>query len=259
MEQGIKLCDKVITLRKEKGLSQEQLADYLGVSRQSVSKWEADQSTPSLDKIIQIADIFGVSVDYLVRENVTSEEKNKTVVTTLDDVSVMQQLDEIKHLMKQEDLYEYKSEKTLFGLPLVHVKVSRSGRPTVAKGILAVGTLAFGIFSLGIFSIGLFALGVISIGLLLSFGAVGIGGLTFGGVAIGVVAIGGLSIGIYSFGGAAIATNIAVGGYASGNIALGDEVRGAHQFHISDYDPAILKQTIKEQYPRIAKFILRFF
>lgn len=64
------LADKIIDLRKKNGLSQEQLAAKLGVSRQSVSKWEGAQSTPDMDKILKLADLFGVSTDYLLRDEV---------------------------------------------------------------------------------------------------------------------------------------------------------------------------------------------
>ena len=62
------LAEKILSLRTEKGMSQDDLAEQLGVSRQSVSKWETAQSTPDLDKIIKLADLFGVSVDQLVRD-----------------------------------------------------------------------------------------------------------------------------------------------------------------------------------------------
>ncbi len=62
------LAEKILSLRTERGLSQEDLAAKLEVSRQSVSKWETGQSVPDLDKIIKLADLFGVSVDELVRE-----------------------------------------------------------------------------------------------------------------------------------------------------------------------------------------------
>ena len=66
------LADKIIDLRKKEGLSQEELANKLGVSRQSVSKWEGAQSTPDMDKIIKLANLFGVSTDYLLRDEITA-------------------------------------------------------------------------------------------------------------------------------------------------------------------------------------------
>ena len=62
------LGEKILDLRTQKEMSQEELAAALEVSRQSVSKWETNQSVPDLDKIIRLADLFGVTVDQLVRE-----------------------------------------------------------------------------------------------------------------------------------------------------------------------------------------------
>lgn len=64
------LADKIIDLRKKNGWSQEELASQLGVSRQSVSKWESGQSIPDLDRILKMSDIFGVSTDYLLKDDV---------------------------------------------------------------------------------------------------------------------------------------------------------------------------------------------
>ena len=64
------LADKIIDLRKKAGWSQEELAQQLGVSRQSVSKWEGAQSIPDIDKILQMSRIFGVSTDYLLKDEI---------------------------------------------------------------------------------------------------------------------------------------------------------------------------------------------
>jgi transcriptional regulator with XRE-family HTH domain len=61
------LADRIQSLRKTRGISQEQLADQIGVSRQAVSKWESEQSTPDLDKIILLSDFFEVTTDYLLK------------------------------------------------------------------------------------------------------------------------------------------------------------------------------------------------
>lgn len=72
---GIKmiLADKIIELRKKAGWSQEELAEQLGVSRQSVSKWEGAQSTPDLNRILQLSELFGVSTDYLLKEEIDED------------------------------------------------------------------------------------------------------------------------------------------------------------------------------------------
>lgn len=64
------LADKIIALRKQKGWSQEQLAEQLDISRQSVSKWESGNSIPDLDKIIKLSELFGVSTDYLLKDEI---------------------------------------------------------------------------------------------------------------------------------------------------------------------------------------------
>ena len=64
------LADKIIENRKKNGWSQEELANRLGVSRQSVSKWESAQAVPDLKKILQLSELFGVSTDYLIKDEV---------------------------------------------------------------------------------------------------------------------------------------------------------------------------------------------
>lgn len=66
----MKLGEKLQQLRKKSGLSQEQLAARITVSRQAVSKWELDDAVPDTENIIQLSRIFGVSCDYLLREEV---------------------------------------------------------------------------------------------------------------------------------------------------------------------------------------------
>lgn len=68
------LADKITELRKKAGWSQEELAAQLGVSRQSVSKWEGAQSVPDMEKILQLSNLFGVSTDYLLKDEITQPE-----------------------------------------------------------------------------------------------------------------------------------------------------------------------------------------
>lgn len=78
------IADRIQDLRKSKGISQEELADKVGVSRQAVSKWESEQSTPDLEKIIIMSDYFGVTTDYILKgiEPVSDkEQKSKEVVS----------------------------------------------------------------------------------------------------------------------------------------------------------------------------------
>ena len=202
--------EKLIRLRAEKGLSQEGLANELGVSRQAVSKWEAGAAMPELAKLVAMAQLFDVSLDYLAREDV-EERKPQSAPAGNDDVA--EQLRELSGFVKRQQPYEYKSEASFFGLPLVHVHLSRGrGRPAVAKGIIAIGDMAVGVVALGGISAGLVALGGLSLGLLL--------------------ALGGLSAGLFSLGGVALASELAVGAVASARVALGDAVQGAHTLQI---------------------------
>lgn len=73
------LADKIIEERKKLGLSQEQLAELMEVSRQSISKWEGAQSIPDLKKIIKLSEIFGVSTDYLLKDEYTPEILEQSV------------------------------------------------------------------------------------------------------------------------------------------------------------------------------------
>lgn len=68
------LADKIILERKKNGWSQEELADKLGVTRQAVSKWEGAQTTPDLQRILEMSKLFGVTVDYLIKDEIDSEE-----------------------------------------------------------------------------------------------------------------------------------------------------------------------------------------
>lgn len=67
-------ADKLIRLRKRSGMSQEELAEKMNVSRQSVSKWEGAQSVPDLEKILQLGELFGVTTDYLLKDEMEDEE-----------------------------------------------------------------------------------------------------------------------------------------------------------------------------------------
>ena len=71
------LAEKIINLRKKNGWSQEELAEKLGVTRQSISKYEGAQSIPDLDKILKLSEIFGVTTDYLIKDELERKNKEK--------------------------------------------------------------------------------------------------------------------------------------------------------------------------------------
>ena len=253
MEETImNLSEKLISLRKEKGWPQEELGENLDVTRQTVSKWELGQTTPEMNKLIEMSKLFGISIDELVGN---STEKERTVS---DKVLIL------------KPKYEYKSEKTLFGLPLVHINIGFGVRK--AKGIIAIGNISSGIISIGICSAGIISLGVLSLGLLslgalalglISFGGVSAGALAFGGLAVGLISVGGLSIGAFSVGGFAKASEIALGGYANGHIAIGDVAKGDFAFSnfnelkASDFEK--VRSVILTEYPNFPQKVLDLF
>lgn len=73
------LGEKIFKLRKEKGLSQEALAEQIGTTRQAVSKWENNQGFPETEKLLQLSNIFEVSTDFLLKD-----AKQKRVLTKRD-------------------------------------------------------------------------------------------------------------------------------------------------------------------------------
>lgn len=90
------LADKIMNERKRNGWSQEELADKLGVSRQSVSKWESAQSVPDLNRIIKLAEIFGVTTDYLLKEELENSFEQQVVK---EDVEIDE---EVYHISMEE-------------------------------------------------------------------------------------------------------------------------------------------------------------
>lgn len=93
------LADKILDERKKKGWSQEQLADKLGVSRQSVSKWESAQSMPDINRILELSKLFGVSTDYLLKDEI----ENKATENIIEPV----ELNENSHIVSMEDAIEF--------------------------------------------------------------------------------------------------------------------------------------------------------
>lgn len=68
------LADKILNLRKEMGISQEELAEKLNISRQSISKWESAMSIPDMNRVIQLSEFFSVSTDYLLKDELEGYE-----------------------------------------------------------------------------------------------------------------------------------------------------------------------------------------
>lgn len=91
--------EKLYQLRKNKGLSQEQLAEQLAVSRQAISKWESAAAMPESEKILAISRFFGVSLDYLLKEEFEEEDNpEKSNINGTDDVIASTQDDKFTNL-----------------------------------------------------------------------------------------------------------------------------------------------------------------
>ena len=216
---------RLYDLRKKAGLSQEELAGLLGVTRQAVQKWEAGTSRPDMDNLAALARYFDVTLDWLVTGREAAKEQAEVERVVVE-----------KHYHYETWHYEYKSRRTLWGLPLVHVNLSGRGL-TWARGIVAIGNVATGLVAVGCFAAGLLSIGAICLGLLViagfalglvSIGCISVGALAFGGVALGYLVVGGSCFGVYAVGGAAGATDIAIGASAAADLlAVGHDAKAA--------------------------------
>lgn len=70
----MKFCEKLIQLRKQKGYSQESLAEKLDVSRQAISRWENGETTPDMSVLIKLCEEYSISADYLIRDDYEKED-----------------------------------------------------------------------------------------------------------------------------------------------------------------------------------------
>ncbi|MGN0375542.1 MAG: helix-turn-helix domain-containing protein [Butyrivibrio sp.] len=257
------LGDKLTKLRKENNYTQEQLAEIMEVSRQSISKWESDLAYPETDKLIKLARLFNCSTDYLLKDD--NENAYNTNVPNPDE-------------SPKKSRFKRQSDKMVKGIPLWQIgknahaifAVGLNARGIVAVGLAARGILSFGLASLGVFSFGLLSLGLISIGLLsvggLSFGSLSAGIVSFGAVSFGIVAVGAFAVGQFSVGAFAVGNYAALGDVAKAQIALGDsEAVGSiysatHKLSVSE--AASVKKMLDENVPAVlgwAKAIFKMF
>ncbi len=240
------LGEKLSKLRKESNYTQEQLADILGVTRQSISKWESDIAYPETDKLIKIGKIFGCSMDYLLNEDVTDKQGTQST-----------EKENIWDIFKKQ-FHERKSKKTVFGMPLYHIGKNAHGFFAVglkARGVFSIGLLSRGIVSLGLLSVGFLSLGVLSLGFiaagvlalgLLAVGSMALGLLAAGAISVGLVSFGALSVGCFSTGALAVGTYAAVGDHAYGIVAIGKSVaEGTVYSHVGDLTTADISTVVE--------------
>lgn len=240
------LGEKLSKLRKEYNYTQEQLAEILGVSRQSISKWESDIAYPETDKLVKMGRLFECSMDYLLNEDVT--EKQDTQPTEKEGI-----WDRFK-----KQFHERKSEKMVFGMPLYHIGKNAHGffavglkaRGVFSIGFMSRGIVSFGMLSLGVISLGILSLGLISVGMLsaglLAVGSIAFGLFAVGAISVGLISFGALSVGCFSTGALAVGKYAAVGDHAYGIIAIGKSVaEGSVYSHIGDLTTADIPTVIE--------------
>lgn len=206
--------------RKEKQLTQKQLADQLFVSDKTISKWEMGKGYPDVQSLPQIARLLNTTVDDLLNERTTPP------------------------------YYEYKSKGQFNGRPLCHIvlptfrrqflygsffthhKSLFNGTIPEAHGMLAIGVKAKGFVSIGLLARGLLSLGIFSMGLL-SFGVGAVGLIAIGDFSIGAFSLGNLSFGLF------VLANLALGVFTGGNVtagwtAIGTQSAGPNSFSLGD-------------------------
>ena len=241
--------EKLTGLRRKSGMSQEQLADRLGVTRQSVSKWEGGTAMPELVKLISLSELFGVSVDYLVKDWMEEPDNpcgGSGEISSKQADRLEKKVDELTNYVKGR-VYRYDSKTRIFGLPLVSIRFGfvRNGKLSMdntAKGIIAIGNCAIGVVAMGMLSLGIVA-----------------GGLAaFGVAALGYLALGVSAVGVYAGGVAAIAAKIAVAVSAVAPTAVGEFASGSHVLLWGDGLTAPEVQTfLLEHHPDLWRPLLR--
>ncbi len=207
----------------------------VGASRQALSKWEAGQSRPELDKLLALSDIFSVTMDSLVRPGGPEPQPDPPASPSLG-------------WWYHGPVIEYKSARTLRGLPLVHINLGPGKRR--ARGVLAIGNVATGLVSVGFVARGGLSLGILSLGVL-SIGPLAVGLLAVGALALGVASVGAVAIGLFAVGGCAVASHVAIGDVARGHVAVGRDVRGA--FTLADPAFSSRRTLTAEQVHRLIR------
>lgn len=151
------LADKIIILRKKQGWSQEELAHQLNVSRQAVSKWESTASIPELDKIIRMSQLFGVSTDYLLiddLESVEYAEYEDTIIRKVDLETANHYLDVAKTAYKK--IAKGVVLCILAPITLISLSIWQEDNPTAISENVAVSIGIFVLFFLVFIAIILF-------------------------------------------------------------------------------------------------------
>lgn len=241
-------------LRKEKGLSQEELGEKLGVSRQTISKWEGNSAYPDMLNLMAICEFFGVTADSLINGVV---EKPVPETETVPVPKEKEPGEKPFHM-------EFRSKAEIKGVPLVHINYGLGNFHAkgivaignVSTGLLSIGIVAKGFLTVGVLSLGVLAMGVLSLGLFV-LGCIGLGIISVAGIAVGVMTLGGVAIGVISIGGCALATHVSVGGVAMAPVSIGFIVKGESILtlkslgEISGVSAESVETVIMQQFPNL--------
>jgi len=246
----MKFAENLTALRRQRGWSQEELGSQIGVTRQTVSKWEMGQSTPELEKLVELSRLFGMSLDRLVGLEEAEEQPDP-----------LRSASGVSGTWQKGTVYEYISPVKVFGLPLVHIRWGFG--PRLAKGIVAVGNCAVGVVAVGSCSLGVISLGGVSVGLLFALGGVSLGLLALGGLAVGGFAVGGGAVGLWlaagggavsnylAIGGGAVSRGLAIGGSAYGHVAVGTQRASGVFEYLRGYPVEEVWGIVKQEFPHM--------
>lgn len=228
--------DNLLQYRKEKGLSQEDLAIRCNVSRQAVSKWENGTANPDMENLKALSECLQISIDKLLGNEAYHQDEKI--------------IREIVYMPSGWN-HEYTSRITLLGLPFVSINCGRgkdhNGKRRVAKGWIAVGNTAIGVISIGFLSAGILSFGFLSLGILFSFGLLALGMYALGTLAIGYTVFGVMAIGVYAVGALAIGFQMGIGAFAYGQEAVGVKAAGDIVFLVKNNDTCFLDTGVYEQ------------
>lgn len=229
--------NKIAAARRKMNLTQDQLAEMLDVTRQSVSRWESETAYPETEKLVRLAKILELDLNYLLDEEATENAYCRKEMPDVNDRRGCTFDYGISRFFRSLH-YEYKSTKMVGKLPLVHVNFGMGAYK--AKGVIAVGNISCGLISVGLISCGLLSVGLLACGLLalgllvgglvaggtfalgvLAAGAIAIGIFAFGAIAVGMLSVGAISVGLFSCGALSYGKYVAIGDRAFGDIAVG--------------------------------------
>ena len=135
---NMNLAEKIFQERKKLGLSQEQFAEKMEISRQAVSKWESGQSMPDLDKLVMMSQIFGVSTDYLLKDNsdeadFMQESFSEETIDKMDGSGTFAKAEE-----EMDTKMAYKEPERILNIEEIEAyqKVSFNGAQKIALGVV---------------------------------------------------------------------------------------------------------------------------